>query len=645
MGIQTVKLAKTQRQIQLFEKHLLQDVRAMERMLNEGWFDDKETRIGAEQELCIIDKNYRPASMCMEILEKANNPNFTTEFAKFNAEINLTPRPFRKSCLRDMEEEIKASLAEFANVASELDVEPLLIGILPTMRKFDISIENLTPLDRYYALCKAINKLRGDVYELRVRGIDELIMKHDSPLLEACNTGFQVHLQVHSKEFVHMYNIAQAITAPVMAAAVSAPILFGKRLWKETRIALFQQSVDTRTTSDHLREFSPRVTFGNKWLDKSILEIYKEDIVRYRILLSTELTEDVMDKIDSGEVPELKALSVHNSTIYRWNRPCYGITNGKAHLRIENRILPSGPSVIDEMANAAFWLGLMNGYRHEIKDVTKLMEFDSARTNFANAAQHGLDTKFTWFNGKKVSASKLILNDLLPLAEKGLKYANVDTKDIDKYLGVIHDRVESGITGSQWMLNAYAKLRKETTNEDVLTILTASTLKNQKKNIPVHKWKMPKLDDGLKLDHHSLLVEEFMDRDLFTVQPDDIVALVAEIMDWQEVRYVAVENDKGDLVGLTTSRMLLRHFNGVHRYDEEPVPVKSIMTRKPITIAPEATIKEAMDKLQKHNIGCLPVIKSKRLIGIITANSFLNITKRLLSGSKKGRKDGRRIGN
>lgn len=187
------------------------------------------------------------------------------------------------------------------------------------------------------------------------------------------------------------------------------------------------------------------------------------------------------------------------------------------------------------------------------------------------------------------------------------------------------------------MLSSYSKLRKETTNEDVLTILTASTLKNQKKNIPVHKWKLPKLDDGLKADHHTLLVEEFMDRDLFTVQPGDIVSLVAEIMDWQEVRYVAVENDKGDLVGLTTSRMLLRHFNGTHRYDEEPMPVKAIMSKKPITIAPESTIKEAMDKLQKYNIGCLPVVKGKRLIGIITANSFLNITKRLLAGSKKSK--------
>lgn len=635
MGTQKVKLVSTEKQIQVFEKHLLQDLRAMDRMIKEGWFNDKITRIGAEQELCIIDKNYRPAPLGTEILKKANHPNLVTEFAKFNAEINLTPREFTKTCLSEMEKEVTDLIEVFRKAAKGFNVEPILVGILPTIRKFDINMENLTPMERYFALCTAINKLRGSVYELKIRGIDELIMKHDSPLLEACNTGFQVHLQINSDEFVKMYNIAQAITAPVLSAAVSAPILFGRRLWKETRIALFQQSVDTRTTSNHLREFSPRVTFGNKWLKDSILEMYREDIVRYRVLLSTELTEDVMRKIDAGEVPQLEALSVHNSTIYRWNRPCYGISDGKAHLRIENRILPSGPSIIDEMANASFWLGLMNGMNQEVKDVSKLMEFDSARNNFANAAQHGLDTKFTWFNGAKISASKLILKELLPIAENGLKSVNIASADINKYLNVIRERVESGTTGSQWMLNAYTKLRKETTNEDTLTIITANIAENQKKNLPVSKWKLPKIDDVLDLDHKTLLVEEFMSRDLFTVQPNDIVSLVAEIMDWQQIRYVAVENEKGLLVGLVTARILLRHFNSVDGLSGDPVPVRRLMNKEPITIAPEATIKEAMAKLQKCHVGCLPVVKSKRLIGIITADSFLQITKRLLGAKSR----------
>ena len=458
-----------------------------------------------------------------------------------------------------------------------------MCGILPTVRKFDISMDNLTPLERYRALCKAINKLRGDVYELKIRGIDELIMKHDSPLLEACNTGFQVHLQIEAAEFVKMYNIAQAIAAPVLAACVNSPLLFGKRLWMETRTAIFQQSVDTRNTSDHLREFSPRVTFGNAWLKESVLEIYKEDIIRYRILLSTELSEDVMKKLDSKEVPLLEALNVHNSTIYRWNRPCYGISNGKAHLRIENRILPAGPSTADEMANAALWLGLMKGLKHEVGDVTKLMDFDIAKSNFANAAQHGLDTQLTWFKSKKMSANKLVLRELLPIAKKGLKEAKVDSGDIDYYLGIVSDRVKSKVTGSQWILNSYDKLIKETTIEETMTIITAGMVKNQKKNLPVSKWKLPGMQDKLPVDHTTLLVEEFMSRDLFTVQPEDIIPLVAEIMDWKNIRYVAVEDEKERLVGLVTSRLLLRHYSHNNNVEDNPAPVKTMMIKKPIT--------------------------------------------------------------
>ena len=284
------------------------------------------------------------------------------------------------------------------------------------------------------------------------------------------------------------------------------------------------------------------------------------------------------------------------------------------------------------MANAAFWLGLMNGFKEEIKDVTKLMSFDHAKTNFANAAQHGLDAKFTWFNNKKISTQKLILKELLPVAEAGLKKARVDKKDIDKYLNVIKGRVDTGMTGAHWMLDAHAKLTKKTTGEDALTIITAGILKNQKKNIPVEKWKLPSVNDGVKLDHNTLLVEEFMGRDLFTVQPNDIVALVSEIMDWQKIKYVAVENENGNLVGLVTARLLLKHYKDLDNLDsDQPIPVKSLMIKNPITIKPESTIKEAMEKLQKHSIGCLLVVKGKRLVGIITSENVLAITQRLMN--------------
>jgi CBS domain-containing protein len=262
------------------------------------------------------------------------------------------------------------------------------------------------------------------------------------------------------------------------------------------------------------------------------------------------------------------------------------------------------------------------------------MPFDHAKTNFAHAAQHGLDAKFTWFNNKKISTQKLILKELLPIAEEGLKKAKIDKKDIDKYLGIIRDRVDSGITGAQWMLDAHANLTKKTTGEDALTIITAGILKNQTKNIPVHKWKLPSLKDGVKLDHNTLLVEEFMGRDLFTVQPNDIIALVSEIMDWQKIKYVAVENENGNLVGLVTARLLLKHYKDADNLDsDQPIPVKSMMIKNPITIKPESTIKEAMEKLQKHGIGCLLVVKGRRLVGIITSDNFLAITQRLMNRS------------
>ena len=493
-------------------------------------------------------------------------------------------------------------------------------------------------MERYYALCKSINKLKGDTYEMNIRGIDELSIKHDSPLLEACNTGFQIHLQIKSREFVKMYNIAQAISGPTLAAAVNSPILFGKRLWKETRTALFQQSIDTRSASNHLREMSPRVTFGNAWIRDSILDIYKEDIVRYRVLLSSEITEDVFKKIESGEAPELMALKVHNSTVYRWNRPCYGIIDGIAHLRIENRILPSGPSTIDQVANAAFWLGLMNGYKDEINDVTALMDFDDAKSNFLAAAQQGLDTNMVWFGKKNISTVSLILDELLPVARKGLEKVKIHNKDIKKYLGVIEKRVSSGITGSQWMLTAFSKLGKRTTKDEVLTIITSSIIKHQGKNIPVHEWTLPRLRDGLGEDPTILLVEEFMITDLFTVQPNDIVALVSEMMDWQRLRYVPVEDGKGKLLGLVTSRNLMKHAKRKMQDKSADVPtVKSVMVTDIVTVNPEATIFEAMELMEKHKVGSLMVVRDNRLVGMINEQTFLNITKRLLHGFAKKR--------
>lgn len=631
MGVETVKLAENSEQTQEFIKHLLKDIRAMERMLDSGLFERDTVRIGAEQELCLVDRYAKPAPISMELLEALDDENFTTELARYNLETNLEPLKFEGKCLSKMEENILRQLDKVRNTIREFDGDIVLTGVLPTIRKSDLDIENLTPLPRYKALCEAINKLRGDEYDLRIQGMDELLMRFDTPLLEACNTGFQVHIQVTPEEFVKKYNLAQAITGPVLASAVNSPLLFGKRLWAETRVALFHQSVDTRQVGDHLRESSPRVTFGNEWLKDSILEIYKEDIARYRVMLSSNITEDVDEILDNGGIPKLMALQVHNGTVYRWNRPCYGVRNGVPHLRIENRIFPSGPTVTDEIANASFWLGLLNGIDEAYDDITQKLDFDDARMNFFAASKLGLDTKFKWVNDKRYTAVDLITKELLPLARKGLEKAGVDEGDTSSYLDIIGERTEAAQTGSYWMVKSYNSLTKDVSREQALTAVTNAMIKNLKKGEPAHKWGLAKLDDMEVWQPSSLLVEEFMTTDLFTVQKDDIIELVANLFEWRRIRYVPVEDDSKHLVGLITMRMIFREFNNIlHNKGFSSKSVEEIMIKNPITIHPEASILEAIDIMDSQRIGCLPVVKNNRLVGIITEQNYMTITSRLL---------------
>lgn len=637
MGDLNVKVVNTQKQLNDFTKHLLKDVQGLDEMLKNDWFETGQMKIGAEQEICLIDPHYKPANKAMEVLSALNNDSFTTELAKFNVEANLSPQDFKGECFSLLENEIKDLLGKLRKVTDDLDIDFLMTGILPTLRKFDLGIENITPLPRYHALMKAITKLRGKIYELRIKGIDELNIKQDSAMLEACNTSFQVHLQVTPDEFVQKYNAAQLLTAPTVAISSNSPMLFGKRLWHETRVALFQQSVDTRITSEHLRDRSPRVTFGNQWLKDSVLEIYKEDIVRFRIMLMANIEEDCLAQIEKGITPSLRALMVHNSTVYRWNRPCYGISpNGRPHLRIENRVLPAGPSVIDEVANAAFWLGMMNGISDHYPDVTKLMDFDDAKANFHATAFNGLQSKLKWTGGQKIGVNELIKKELIPLAKEGLQKNNINKADIDRYIAVIEERNENNQNGTNWFLKSYSNLAKDANKEEISLALTASIVKYQREDVPVHKWDLATIDDILKWHPASILVEEFMTTDLFTVNKLDILELVADMMDWQHIRFTPVEDDKGKLIGLVSMRMILRHINKHRTEVPGKTTVQDIMIKNPLCISPDSTIFDAMNLMKENKIGCLPVIKNKKLVGIVTEGNFLNITSTLLKIINKG---------
>jgi len=638
MGEQQVSIVKSNDQMQHFVKSLLDDVNALEYMIHHNWFETDIMRIGAEQEMVLVDqKNFKPACINIEALQYMTEwPWVGTELARFNLEINMDPREFSGNALRDLEDETTTKLAKIESVVNQLGATIVLTGILPTLRKFDLEMSNLTPKQRYFALMEAINQqMVGSTYELNLVGIDELILKHDSPLLEAVNTSFQVHLQVSPADFVYMYNLSQALAAPVMGLAANSPIVFGRRLWHESRIAMFQQALDTRSSKEHMRERSPRVNFGKQWLENSILEIYREDIARFRVLLSGDVTENAWEMVHAGKTPNLRSLQVHNSTVYRWNRPCYGISeNGMPHLRIENRVLPSGPTVLDEVANAAFWLGCMVQMKDDVGDIRNRMSFEDVYDNFIKAAKFGIDSKFTWMEDQKISVTELALNELIPRAREGLKMRNIHPDDISRYMDVIESRAREQMNGARWALRSYTKLKKDTTKDEALTVLTHAMSVYQKLGLPVHEWQMPELNDLKEYRPSHLKVSEFMSTDLFTVHKEDIIDLVAEMMDWRRIRYTPVEDKEGKLVGLVTLRIVLRHLLKSRDISGEiefgKTTVQDIMNQNPITIGPNSTLIEAMSIMRKNKIGCLPVVQNGELIGIITEMDFLRISSRLL---------------
>ncbi len=618
-------------QLRCFMKCLLRELEALESMIAEGMIESGMRRIGAEQELFIVDQAWRPAPLALEILDEVNDPHLTTEIGLFNLEINLDPLVFGGDCFSRMEQQLNDLLQKVRGIAKDCGADIALTGILPTIRKSDLELYNLTPKPRYLALNNVLNKMRGGAYELRLKGADELIVKHNSMMLEACCTSFQIHFQVDAMEFPKLYNQAQVVTAPVLAAAANSPMLFGRRLWRETRIPLFQQAIDTRSASYHLRERSPRVSFGQRWMKESVLELFREDIARFKVILGACVEEDPFTLLKRGQPPELKAFRVFNSSVYRWNRPCYGIVDGKAHLRIEVRSLPAGPTIMDEVANAAFFYGLMCYLSAECADITKMIEFDKAEANFLTAAELGLDARFTWLGGKIISAQQLIRQELLPQAREGLSAAGISPADIDRYLGIIDERVSSGCTGSQWLLSSFSTLKKEGTRDEALSALAAATINRQWEGTPVHQWSAAQLDEGRAMKPSDLRVEEFMTTDLFTVDPHEPTELVAYLMDWKHIRHVPVEDERGRLVGLVSCFEIMRHSRD--EMDEQvadPVAVSAIMQPNPITVTPETSMVEAIALMRREQVDALPVVKDDRLVGIVTEHDFVNIVTRFL---------------
>ena len=629
MGEQNVEEQLDEAALRSFMRHLLDDVEALEQMLDRGMIESGVRRIGAEQEMFLINKAGGPAPLAMKMLEQLDD-RFTTELALFNLEANMKPFHLAGQCLRRLEREIVKVIGRAREVAQSLGGDVVLCGILPTLRLEDLTLDNMTPKPRYLALNRTMQRLRGGDFTTLIKGLDELQITHDNILLEACNTSFQVHFQTGPREFAKLYNLAQAVTAPVLAAAVNSAVLLQHRLWAETRIALFQQSVDIRSEVLQKRGRRPRVSFGRKWMDDSVIEIFKEDISRLRLLLGMEVDDDSLAQVSRGEPASLEALRLYNGTVYRWNRPCYGVAAGKAHLRIENRVLPAGPTPLDEVANAAFFFGLMSRLLKETGPIHKAMSFDDAKGNFLAAARHGLDGHFKWTGGRTIKASDLILEELLPIARDGLLSKKVDEADIDRYLGTIEERVTTRRTGAQWVLDSWPLMAERgLRKEERQAALVKHLVKEQtNESRPVHEWELcdPPPDAG-PVWHSYLYVGQIMSADLFTVRAGDLVDLAASVMQWEHVRHVPVEDDQGHLLGLVSYRDLL---SLVGRRGTDKLAIADIMRREVHTVTPRTKTVDAIRLMRDERVACLPVVDGERLVGIVTESDFLEVAGRVI---------------
>ncbi len=618
MGEQIINVQDDDESLKRFIGHLLNDITCLEKMLEEGHIEKAPIRIGAEQEFCLLNDQFRPSDRALEVLEKINDPHFTTELAKYNLEINLDPLPLGANSFSEMEGELKRLLEKANKIAEENDIHLILTGILPTISKKELELDYLTPYPRYYALNDRMTALRGGDFKLNIRGNDELSIKHNSVLFEACNTSFQTHLQINPDDFVSSYNWAQAIAGPILSVCTNSPLLLGRELWKETRIALFQQSIDTRQSSYALKDQQARVSFGRRWAKNSIVDIFKEDISRFQVIMTCDIAKGSMEALEDDEMPKLKALNLHNGTVYRWNRPCYGVANGKAHVRIENRYLPSGPSVIDEIANFAFWTGLMLGRPKEFDDMPSIMDFSDAKANFLKASRYGKESVLHWM-GEKISARNLLLNKLIPIARTGLEKAGLNNDEIHRYLEIIELRALKK-TGAQWMIENYRIGQQQLKKDDALQSLIRAMWENQQQGLPIHKWPNIK-PELIQENRHSTLVGHIMSTQLITTREIDLADLAARIMEWNNIHHMPVEDKQGQICGLLT----YRHINKLKELeiDHSMLNVSDIMITKVTTVTTKTTIKEAIDIMKSNEFGCLPVVEGHEMVGIITIKDVL----------------------
>ena len=617
MGTHSVKSLIDAKERSIYFHRLLTDIEALEQMLENGVFSREPIHIGAEQEFCLVDAGWNPSDKAVEILADIQDPHFTSELTRYNLEINLDARPLKSSCFSDMHRQLNELLDYGQEVAGRHRNYIILTGILPTISRKYVSEDYMTPRERYKILSDVIKAVRKSNLELHIKGVDEVHLRHDSIMYEGCNTSFQAHLQIDPATFADTYNWAQAISGPVLSVCTNSPMLMGRELWEETRIALFTQSVDTRKSTFLLNEREPRVGFGTAWATGNAAEFYKRSIVRFRSLISTEFEEpDSIQQLQGGHMPKLSALMLHNGTVYPWNRLCYGITEGKPHLRIENRYLPSGPTTSDEIANMVFWVGIMLGRPKEWEKIHDKMDFRDAKKNFFNAARYGMAAQFHW-DGRIVSTKQLILEFFLPMAYRGLEKARIDRADAERYLGIIERRIRTQ-NGSEWMVQSYRELRTRFNTRESLRRLTASLFERSYKGYPVDAWRKIHANEQ-DTDLGDTRVGDQMITKVITAQEEDSASLVIQMMKWNHIHHLPILNNANELSGLLSWTDVAHLEGGSAIYEKR---IQDLMQQQLVTVQPGLPIGKAKELMAAHGIRCLPVVEGGALVGILTSSDL-----------------------
>jgi len=458
-------------------------------MLNDFRFEAEQPTTGLEIELNLIDPDCEPAMRNAEVLANIADPAFQTELGQFNLELNVPPRLIAGGGFGDYLTQVRGALQHADERARKSDAQVVLIGILPTLTQAHTVLDNLSTNPRYRLLNEQILGARGEDMELDIRGVERLRAYNDSIAPEAACTSVQFHLQVAPESFAAHWNAAQAIAGPQVALGANSPFLFGRRLWAETRIALFEQATDTRPDELKAQGVRPRVWFGERWIT-SIFDLFEENVRYFPPLLPIVEDEEPMEVLRAGGTPRLPELRLHNGTIYRWNRPVYDVMNGRPHLRVENRVLPAGPAVVDVLANAAFYFGLVRAMAEADRPLWTQMPFSVAEENFHTAARDGIGACIWWPRLGEVAVTDLVRDVLLPLAYDGLDRFGVDAEHRDSLLGIIEGRCRTGRNGAVWQAEVVRHLQEERGMDRMAALreMLRRYSVNLQGNDPVHAW-------------------------------------------------------------------------------------------------------------------------------------------------------------